>query len=287
MTSIVIPAYNEGRTITRCLETLLEHAQPGEFEIAVVANGCHDDTADRARAFSDRGVVVVETQVGNKTNALNLGDDAVSRFPRIYLDADILVDAQTLRLLAASLTEESEWVVAAPRAVIDYQSRPLPIRAFYHVWTRLPYFTAGIVGAGVYAFSERGRQRFDRFPDIIADDEFARLQAAPHERGNPKEGSFTITPPTRLSGLVDIQTRARAGLLELKERFPALQHNNASNSVGSLQVILRSPQLWMGAPIYLSVMAMAQYRAKEKIKKRLHKVWERDDSARVAFQQGT
>lgn len=286
MPSIVIPAYNEGRTITRCLETLLAGAEPGEFEIAVVANGCNDDTADRSRAFSDRGVVVVETDIGNKTNALNLGDDAVEGFPRIYLDADILVSAETLRALAASLSQTSGWVVAAPHAVIDFHTRPLPIRAFYHVWTQLPYFTAGIIGAGIYAFSEQGRKRFDRFPDIIADDEFARLQAAPHERGNPTEGHFTITPPTRLASLVDIMTRGRAGMLELQERFPALQRNKPTDSVGSLRVILRTPQLWLAAPVYLSVMAVAQHRAKKKLSRRLHKVWERDESARVAFEQG-
>ena len=70
MTSIVIPAYNEGSVIERCLEALLADAGPDEFEIVVVCNGCKDDTAARARAFGAKAnVKVVETPVGSKIGA--------------------------------------------------------------------------------------------------------------------------------------------------------------------------------------------------------------------------
>lgn len=176
----------------------------------MVANGCTDDTAARARRFADRGVTVVETPVGSKTGALNLGDEACTSFPRFYVDADIEVTIDALREVAR-LLERDELVIAAPRAVVDYRRRPWLVRGFYAVWTSLPYFTEGVIGAGIYAFSERGRRRFDRFPDIIADDEFARLQARPHERGNTERGTFTITPPTTLRDVLKIFTRSRVG----------------------------------------------------------------------------
>jgi glycosyltransferase involved in cell wall biosynthesis len=80
MTSIVIPAHNESRVIERCLTSILTDARPNEFEIVVVCNGCTDDTAERARGFGDR-VRVIETPIGSKIHALNLGDQHVSRFP--------------------------------------------------------------------------------------------------------------------------------------------------------------------------------------------------------------
>ena len=283
MPSIIIPAYNEGQTIERCLRTLLDGAEPNEFEVIVVANGCRDDTAERARKFEDQGVKVIETPIGSKTNALNLGDDSATRFPRIYLDADIGLTAHAVRDVAELLTDDSDIVLAAPRAVVDYRNRNPLVRAYYEVWTRLPYFKQGVIGSGVYAFSKKGRERFEEFPDIIADDEFARLQARPQERATTENSTFTITPPTSLRGIALINTRVRAGLYELKEKFPDLWANAATSSSASLETIAKTPSLWKYAPVYLSVMAYAKYRAHQKLKDKRHKEWERDDSSRADF----
>ena len=51
MTQVIIPAHNEAAVIARCLDTLLEPPRPDRLDVVVVANGCTDDTADRARAF--------------------------------------------------------------------------------------------------------------------------------------------------------------------------------------------------------------------------------------------
>ncbi len=285
MVSIVIPAYNEAQTIERCLSTLLRGTTPGEFEIVVVPNGCSDDTAARARRFEDQGVEVVETSVGSKTNALNLGDAACTRFPRFYVDADIELEADAVREVAKML-EREEFVIAAPRAIIDYRRRNRWVRAYYDVWTRLPYFTEGVIGSGVYAFSKRGRARFDQFPDIIADDEFARLQALPNERGSGRNGTFTITPPTSLWGILKINTRVRAGNYQLRERFPELVRNDNTNPARTLSVLAKSPRLWPQAPVYLGVMFLAKLRAHRKLKRDEALTWDRDDSSREAFGQG-
>ena len=281
MVSIVVPAYNEGQTIERCLSALLEGVQPGEFEVIVVANGCKDDTADRARKFEARGVQVIETPVGSKTNALNLGDQAATGFPRFYVDADIVLTPAAIRDVAALLRDNPEIVVAAPRAQVDLRGRSVLVRSYYRVWTALPYFTEGVIGAGVYAFSKAGRKRFGEFPDIIADDEFARLQAAPHERCNATGSSFTITPPTSLRAILHINTRVRAGMYELREKFPELLANDNTNPRRSLSIIATSPELWPHAPIYLGLQFLAKLRAHRKLRSDAARVWERDESSRA------
>jgi glycosyltransferase involved in cell wall biosynthesis len=279
--SIIVPAYNEGRTVERCLSSMLEGTAPGEFEVVVVANGCTDDTAARARKFASRGVKVIETPVGSKSNALNLGDEAATRFPRFYVDADIVLSPAAIRDVAAMLERDPELVVASPRPIVDYADRSLLVRSYYRVWTQLPYVTEGFVGSGVYAFSRQGRARFERFPDIIADDEFARLQAAPHERRCSDRSSFHIKPPTTLRAILHINTRVRAGNYELREKFPELVANDNTTPARSLRVIARTPRLWPHAPLYLGMQFLAKLRAHRKLRQRAEKIWERDESSRA------
>lgn len=280
MISIVVPAYNEGAVIERCLSAILADARPGEFEIAVVCNGCKDDTAARARKFVDRGVQVIETPVGSKIGALNLGDEHVHGFPRFYVDADVQLSAQAIRDVAGLLGDDSPILVAAPKAIVAYEDRPWLVRAFYRVWTSLPYFRENMIGSGVYAFSRRGRARFDRFPDVISDDEYARLTAAPHERRASDRATFTIHPPRTLAGVLKINTRARAGNYELREKFPDLLRNGNTDAGRTLRIIATKPSLWFDAPVYLGVMFLAKLRAHDKLRKRQERVWDRDDTSR-------
>jgi glycosyltransferase involved in cell wall biosynthesis len=279
MTSIIIPAHNEAQVIERCLTSILADAKPGEFEIVVVCNGCSDNTAECARRVGG-SVKVLETPVRSKIFALNLGDKHVTSFPRLYVDADVQLTTSAVRDVAWVLGDDSPIVVAAPRARLAYHDRPLLVRAFYRVWTQLPYFKHDLIGSGVYAFSRRGRERFSEFPDIIADDEYARLTAAPHERRVVKSSTFTIHPPRTLAGVVNINTRARAGNYELRKQFPDLHRHQTTNSWRSLRIIASNPSLWFGAPIYLGVMSIAKRRADTKLRLSRQKNWERDDTSR-------
>lgn len=283
MISIVIPAHNEGRVIERCLKTILADAAPGELEIAVVCNGCNDDTAERARRFG-ADVKVVETPIGSKIHALNLGDKVVSAFPRFYVDADIQLSTKAIRDVAELLVDGSSIMVAAPRGIVNCDDRPWTVRAFYNVWTKLPYFTENMIGSGVYAFSGKGRARFGEFPQVTADDEFARHIAAPHERRASPTSTFTINPPRTLGDLLKIMTRTRAADIAFRKQFPDLQVHGNTSARRSVRIIASTPSMWIDAPIYLGVMLVARRRAKQKLRTQQRtkqkEVWERDESSR-------
>jgi glycosyltransferase involved in cell wall biosynthesis len=102
VTSIVVPAHNEERVLGRTLSALLADTSPSEFDVVVVANGCTDGTAEVARGFG--GVRVVETDVPSKSHALRLGDETAAGFPRVYLDADVVLPAAHVRALCAALS---------------------------------------------------------------------------------------------------------------------------------------------------------------------------------------
>lgn len=54
MISIVIPAYNAGKTIERCIDSLQSQRIEGDYEIIVVDDGSTDDTAGRVKRASDK-----------------------------------------------------------------------------------------------------------------------------------------------------------------------------------------------------------------------------------------
>ncbi len=279
MISVVIPAHNEEDVIARCLEAMTTGAAPGELDVVVVCNGCTDRTAEIARSFGTP-VRVLETDTPSKSNALNLGDGAARGFPRFYADADIVLTLDAIRQTAAVL-ERGDALAAAPRMEVDLGRTSVPVRAFYRAWMSLPYFDEGMIGTGVYAMSERGRARFERFPDIIADDGYARLVFRPEERRTVRSVGFLVTPPTTLSGVIKIKTRARAGGMELAQKFPELLPHDTGGAGRSIRRMLSRPGLWACYVVYLYATARAKVAGRRKLRVAdRRRAWERDNTSR-------
>jgi len=284
MVSIIIPAYNEEAVIGRTLNFLLEGADRTALDIIVCCNGCVDRTAEIAKSFGPP-VRVVETSKGSKTLALNMGDEAARSFPRIYLDADILLSYDSVRQIVRELDDNKQLAVA-PRIRVDLTGRSWFIRAFYDVWLKTPYHQKGMIGSGLYALSEEGRKRFQEFPEIIADDGFVHALFGPNERKAIDGCEFTITPPMTFSGLLRIKTRARLGIKELWQKYPDLMSRHISaekadtERAGYMKLFLQ-PLLWPKLGVYTFVKLIATVRAKAQLAKLKQYQWERDESSRV------
>lgn len=281
MISVIIPAHDEVGVIEQCLHALIDGARAGELEVIVVCNGCHDATAEIARRFREP-VRVLETSVASKSNALDMGDQAATGFPRIYADADVMLTVDSLRELAKAL-QSGEILAAAPAVhTVFAPNTRWAVRAYYDFWMALPYVQAGMMAAGVYALSEKGRRRFDRFPNLIADDGFIRAQFLPTERREIQSAVSVVRAPATLWELILIKTRSRLGFYELKQRFPELFVREAhTKEYGrALWAIIRRPWLWAGVFPYLWVNAVSRYRAKKHLQRLSNYVWERDNSSR-------
>ena len=283
MTTVIIPAHNEAAVIEDTLRAMTSGAMPGELEIIVVCNGCTDDTAAIARAFS-RPVTVIETQVGSKTHALNLGDAAASGFPRIYADADIALSVDAIRRLAVALDHDGILAAAPVPKDLFLPGTSWAVRSYYRVWMALPYIQEGMMGAGVYAMNGRGRERFGPFPDIIADDGYVRLQFTPAERVEVRDAVAVVKAPRELGDLIRIKTRSRLGFYQLKQRFPELfrRETKSKNYSGALLSVVRRPALWLSVAPYVWVNVASRLRAKRQFGKLDKYVWERDESSRSA-----
>lgn len=278
--SVVIPAHDEEAVLGRCLDAVLIGANPGELDVVVVCNGCSDRTADVARSYGEQ-VRVVETPVPSKSNALNLGDEAASGFPRLYVDADVVLPLDGIRRIAARLGEGGT-PAASPAMDVDLSGSSWVVRAFYAVWTRLPYTREGMIGVGVYALSEEGRRRFGRFPDVVADDGYVRALFAAEERARVDDAPVRVVAPATYADLVRVKTRSRLGGFELAERFPdlAAQERRRKAYGEAVKVVLSRPWYWPHAAIYVWINLLTRWRAHAQVRRGAAVAWARDTSSR-------
>jgi glycosyltransferase involved in cell wall biosynthesis len=277
MASIVIPAHNEEQVIGRCLTSILHGAQPGEFDVVVVTNGCTDRTAEIAGSFP--GVRVVDSPVASKPAALNLGDRTAKVFPRLYVDADVEVDPGALRAVSRVLTDGG-YDLAAPQLRFDFENRPWSVRAFYDVWSRLPYARDDLVGAGFYGMSERARSKFGDFPDTMSEDFFVHSLVAQNGRRAVPGHYFVLHPPLTLRSLVKIQTRMQAANRRNRELFEDAANQVRATHLRQLAHLAKDVRLLPRLALYGFVVGTAKVRGRWKNRSATVEVWDRDTTAR-------
>ncbi len=258
--SVVVPAHNEARTVARCLRSVLADAQPGEFEVVVVANGCSDDTEALARSV-DPAVGVVVTPTASKPHALDLGDQAARWFPRLYVDADVEVSTATIRELAAVL-DRPGILAAAPRLALDVGRASRFVKSYHRIWCRLPSVRRGLAGRGVYGMSEAGRSRFGSWPSVVADDFFVDRLFDVDEQTNVSSSSVVAAPGT-LQELVARKARVFRGNLTLHDDPATARYSLRvpPSSRAWLGVVRSQPGLVRDAPVYVAVTMIAKGRA--------------------------
>lgn len=243
--SVIIPAHNEAAWITPCLDALF--ASTGDLpqiEVLVVANGCSDDTAEQARSrrpVSNWELRVIETDTAGKLHALNTADRTARGAIRIYLDADVRVSPPLVRALLSALDPaEPRYATGTPHVT---GAISMASRAYARFWSRLPFVKEGTPGFGVFAVNAAGRALWDDWPDIIADDMFARLQFSPAARVRVP-ATYDWPPVEGLGNLIRVRRRQNAGVSELTRAYPALVRNEDKGRLGMgafLGLALRDP----------------------------------------------
>ncbi|MFK7753066.1 MAG: glycosyltransferase family 2 protein [Sedimentitalea sp.] len=259
LASIILPAHNEAGYIDTCLSALLESEPPQNawsVEIIVVANGCNDDTAQRAQTFAAtakaRGwsLQVLDLAEGGKLNALNKGDEQAAGGLRIYLDADVTVTPPLIAQIIGALDTGAPRYASGQPTVAP--ARSLITRAYGRFWTTLPFLTHGVPGFGIFAVNAAGRARWSTFPDIISDDTFVRLHFAPAERiGVPASYSWPMVEG--FTNLVRVRRRQNDGVDEIAAKAPRLLRNDEKHVLGMGGVLARLVRDPVGFVTYAAV----------------------------------
>ena len=280
MPSIVIAAHDEEHVIGRNLDALLAAHSGAPLEIVVSANGCRDRTVDLA---TRPGVVVIDRPEKGKAAALNAGDRVATGFPRIYLDADIIVPPGGVAALAARLAETPLALAVVPRRRLDTEGRPWPVRAYFSINEKLPAFRNGLFGRGMIALSEQGRARFDEFPAMIADDLFLDAQFTDAEKTEVSNVEVVVAVPFTTRDLVRRLVRVRRGNAHMRAAGAAGQLNvrvrSADRWAWLRDVVLPDPRLLPAALPYVLITTLAGLLARRRV--RQGDGWGRDESTRA------
>jgi hypothetical protein len=216
----------------------------------------------------------VPTPIPSKAQALRLGDAEAHHFPRIYLDADVVLSPGSLRALVAALSDGSLLAATTVRE-LDVAGRPLGVRAYYAINGRLPAFRDALFGRGAIALSGAGRARFDRFPERTADDLFLDSLFEPGEKREIAGTASRVATPRRTADLIRRLVRVRAGNAELRAAGAGVRASARSSWLRD--VVLPRPWLAPAAVYYVAITLIAERRAR----RTTASTWGRDESSRA------
>ena len=274
--TILIPAHDEAQVIGRTLRHLQVGMRPDEFRVVVVANGCTDDTAARAREAAP-WATVIDTPRPGKAHALNLGRMAAPAGAiLICLDADLEVTAEALRALVAPLRRGEALAACGRMDVLTDLSAPL-VRAFYRGWRLNPYFGRGKFG-GLFALTAEGAARVFPLPPVTADDEFVRRSFTAAETAFVPECVFTARAPRTLASLLRVRRRSLRGARAVSRMGKPSPEGGSFREMAA-RVVARPGELPSFA-VFAAVMAAVRVAlAAEGRRPETH--WERDLTSRV------
>jgi len=259
--AVIIPAHDEEVALRRCLAGLAAQSYGGPVEVIVVANGCEDATADVALEFRallppNFALKVIELPVAAKWQALNAADEAAESAARVYLDADIVLSPNALAGLLGVLAEEGPRLVQ-PEVVVARSPSTYPVRAFVRVWSALPYVRGQVLGLGCYAVNGRGRELWDAFPPLGADDTFVRFRFDDADKRVVPGATMTPSFPATLHELILVRARWCRLSREVRRTEPFLPPSERRRWLAAAGFVSARPSSWLDGLFFTGIWACA------------------------------
>ncbi|AKB58149.1 glycosyltransferase [Methanosarcina barkeri] len=117
--SIVVPAYNEGKVIGHCIESILA-SNYSEYEVILVDDGSSDNTLEEMQRYETNShVIVVTKKNGGKASALNVGLNLAKGEVLFFVDADGIFAPDTISKMLSGFISEDVGAVCGNDAPIN------------------------------------------------------------------------------------------------------------------------------------------------------------------------
>jgi len=116
MISILVPAYNEEKSIGKCLESILNQSYKGQKEIIVVNDGSSDRTAEIVSKYPVKLINLKENK--GKSNALNRAIEEAKGDILIFTDSDSYMSGSAVDYLVKCMNSNHNAQIVAGNVFI-------------------------------------------------------------------------------------------------------------------------------------------------------------------------
>ena len=137
--SILIPAYNEGKTITKTIKSVLNLDYPKDkLEIIVINDSSTDNTADMVKKFKEVKLIYNKHRGAGKASALNMGLKYANGELFAVIDADSEIEKYSLKNLISYFEDNKTGSVISSIKIRN------PKNIYHHI-QRLEYILATFI----------------------------------------------------------------------------------------------------------------------------------------------
>jgi cellulose synthase/poly-beta-1,6-N-acetylglucosamine synthase-like glycosyltransferase len=148
LVSVIVPAYNEEKSIARCIEALLDQDYEGAMEVIVVNDGSRDRTAEIVSQYPVKLIDLKKN--GGKANALNQAIEDAKGDIIIFSDGDSFMAKDAVRSLICSFDANPTADMVTGNVLIN-DSEKSKILTYcqmieYHLEQEIPRFLQGLNG---------------------------------------------------------------------------------------------------------------------------------------------
>lgn len=203
--TVIVPAYNEEKTISKTLNSILASDYPkGNFEVIFVDDGSKDKTLQIAKKFKSKKVRIFHKENGGKGSALNLGISKAKGEIIFTMDADTTVDPQSMKNMVRLFKDKTVMSVTPAMIIHDPKNilqRIQSIEYLLGLFLRKAFASVRAIYVAPGAFSAYRKKFFDKYGgydvgNITEDLEIAlRIQLKGfHTENCPEAPAYTIAP---------------------------------------------------------------------------------------------
>lgn len=221
---ILIPAYNEEKTIEKTVRSVLDLDYPADkLNVVVIDDGSKDKTYEIAKRFEKEGVIVYTKENGGKASALNYAIERSKADIVFSLDADSFVERDTLKRMIGHFDNPDLMAVTPALKIYGKGNWIQKIQKVEYLWCiflRKTFAMLGSIHVTPGPFTGYRKIFFDRYGgydenNLTEDIEIAlRIQSKNYVIENCMDANVHTIGPNTFMGLFRQRLRWYKGFLD-------------------------------------------------------------------------
>jgi len=237
--TIIVPAFNEEKTIEKTIRSLLNVNYPKKkMDIIVVDDGSTDNTFEKAKKFRKFGVRVFSKENGGKSTALNFALKRTRGELVGALDADSFISKNSIRNMVGYFDEEAVMAVTPTLKIWNPKTmlqKVQMIEYLFGVFLRKVFSFIGSIHVTPGPLTLYRKVFFDKYggydeDNLTEDIEVAlRIQSKNYIIENSMNAAVYTVGPRTFKGLITQRRRWYRGFLDNIVRYNnlfGLRHGN-------------------------------------------------------------